>query len=542
MAFSEGWLESLLKHCDEVTCVASRLVEQGKLSTGKYGIEKNFGDSWNKFDEIGFRTYADSIQSNEVKEGGLYMPLLVRKKDFESVGGYPEGNIVPGSDVFSPIIAKPGVPVISGDTAFIEKLGRIGVKHVTAFDSVVYHFQEGEKRGSSSAASLHSRDSVAICNNSLQGINGEKVLWGHLLEMPSTFGLDYSVVGGKTPESFTSYLNTNKKDPAIALQNATFIPRFFAERRTMMYLQDNLRAMGKPSSQQEMNLRDADCHVTNTVDTAVSYPEYDFDICPVGVDSSLFVPMDKDIVRSKHGIQRHEKVGIFVGALDDVKGWSEVFDIIESEPELSWIVVTKYHEKLSHPRIRFYSQQTQAVLVELLNCSDFFILGSPVETQCLAAIEAALCDVPVVIKPVGIFSSFTDEEKKSVGSVHYNLNQGVKDIFSNQRGFCPRETVIDKDITLEAMFEKWWILLARENMKAISERYQGYNRNAEKLPLKAKVLYKLEVFYRFKVLKPLIHRDTFYSTAEMSVFVRDNMPRPIHQFLRYCWRLSRGKA
>jgi len=543
MAFSEGWLESLLSHCDEGTCISSRLIEQGKLRTGKYGLEKNFGDSWQHYKEEEFQAYVSSIKSNETKEGGLYMPLLIRKADFEAVGGYPEGNIVPGTDIFNPEIAKAGQPVISGDTAFIEKLASIGVKHFTAFDSVVYHFQEGEKR-SENCIRFESKNAyvTAICNNSLNGINNEKVLWGHLLEqLPNTFGLDYEIVGGKTPESFSAYVTDNTFNPLTILQNATFIPRFFPEKRTLMYLQDNLRAMGSTTSQQELNLKNADCRITNTVDTAASYPEYDFDICPVGVDDILFSPMCKVDVRNKHGIKLSDKIGIFVGALDEVKGWPEVYKIIESEPDINWIVVTKYEQKLNHPRIKFYARQPQSSLVELLNCADFFILASPVETQCLAAIEAALCDIPVVIKSVGTFSSLTPQEKLSIGNVGNDLHKGVKSIFSSDREFSPRKTIISKGITLEATSELWWSVLARENMKALKESYQGISREEGRLSLFNRMVYGIELFYRFKVLKPIIKRDTFYSVAEISVFVRDNMPGPIHASMRYLWRLTRGK-
>ena len=88
MAFSDGWLDVLLQHCESDVCVASRLVEQGRLKTGKYGIEKNFGTSWENYNEDGFQEYAKSISDNKFKEGGLFMPLLVKKSDFIEVGGY----------------------------------------------------------------------------------------------------------------------------------------------------------------------------------------------------------------------------------------------------------------------------------------------------------------------------------------------------------------------------------------------------------------------------------------------------------------------
>ena len=65
--------------------------------------------------------------------------------------------------------------------------------------------------------------------------------------------------------------------------------------------------------------------------------------------------------------------------------------------------------------VRVFNRIYQRQVAELLNCADFFILGSPVETQCLAAIEANLCNIPVVMPLVGIYRDFTAEERARVG-------------------------------------------------------------------------------------------------------------------------------
>ena len=513
------------------------------MSTGKHGIEKNFCNSRESYDEAGFEAYAESISSNRVEEGGLNMPLLVRKSDFHAVGGYPEGNIVPGSDPFNPVIASAGVSVVSGDAAFIQKLEKIGIQHITAFNSIVYHFQEGERRSVTPFSFAHTSDQIAICNDQVMGINGEKVLWGHLLDLPNTIPFDYEKVEGKTPESFQAYANDKLTDASLILQNASFVPRFFPDKHTLVYLQDNLRAMGKMSVSQEMNLKNADCRVTNTIDIAVSYPEYDFEICPVGVDSKLFRPENKERVRKKYGINLEDKVGIFVGALDEVKGWSEVKSIIEDEDlKIQWLVISKYDEEFIHPRVRQYSKQSQDVLVELLNAADFFILGSPIETQCLAAIEAALCDVPVVIKPVGIFTSLTEVERARVGSVQMNLKNGVKDVLANMDRFFPRTTMLEKGLSLAETNGKWYSLLVNEKMRALSNIYRRGPREKIELSVIRKAFYRLEIYYRFRILKTIIGRDTFYSAAEISVYTKDNLPKPCYKTLRYLWRFFRGKS
>lgn len=144
MAFSPNWLENLIAGYHGQNCVTSRLVESGKMESGQYGIGKNFGRSISSYYEKGFQKYASAIAINDIKPGGLYMPLFIRKKHFLSVEGYPEGNPLPGSDIFHPKLAKLGELSISGDTIFMAKLQSQGIIHETTFSSIVYHFQEGE--------------------------------------------------------------------------------------------------------------------------------------------------------------------------------------------------------------------------------------------------------------------------------------------------------------------------------------------------------------------------------------------------------------
>jgi hypothetical protein len=69
------------------------------------------------------------------------MPAIFSKDLFINSGMYPEGNIYPNG------IGTLSGPVIqSGDDYYFKLLEkRFGMKHITVFNSVVYHLQEGEK-------------------------------------------------------------------------------------------------------------------------------------------------------------------------------------------------------------------------------------------------------------------------------------------------------------------------------------------------------------------------------------------------------------
>lgn len=141
MAFSPDWLPKLLKHLNTNTIPCSRLVESGKLSSGEYGISKDFGKSYDKYSEPGFLKFASEVQLPKVEPGGLFMPVAFYKDDFVRSGGYPEGNIYAGG-----VGAYPGTFMESGDHYFFYKNPIMKQKkHITVFDSVVYHIQEGEK-------------------------------------------------------------------------------------------------------------------------------------------------------------------------------------------------------------------------------------------------------------------------------------------------------------------------------------------------------------------------------------------------------------
>ncbi|MDH4467879.1 MAG: glycosyltransferase [Bacteriovoracaceae bacterium] len=542
MAFTPNWVENLYQSYDGSSCVASRLVEAGKIPTGKYGIEKNFGHDFSNYREEEFLSYASILSSKDDQLGGLYMPLLVRKDVFEKVGCYPEGNIVEGSDIFFPIISKPGEKLISGDTAFVAKLESIGVKHKTCFSSVVYHFQEGEKRSEERGLKIQEAHTprVAVCNDIVTGTMGEKVLWDQLLELPNTIGVDFEIAKGKKEKHFASYISQNANDVQIVVQNASFIDLVDTSRFTVAFLQDDLRKMGNPSFDQEKNLSHASLLVTNSIEAMASYPEYSFEMIPVGVDETLFRPMDKLLMRAKWGISTGAVVGIFVGALNEVKGWGRVKKCIEEDRSVHWIVVTKYNEEFSAPNVKLFSRIPQKDLAELLNCADFFMLGSEVETQCLAAIEAALCNTPIIMKSVGIFASMNASDKNKIGLFDLDFSSSIKMISSKL--FSPRETILKFPLSKQSSMESWLELLSNIVLKIENQKFLNANNlNIAPRPQGFQNLaYRWEFFFRRKILRRFIGREYFLSIPEMSVYFRDHSPRFIYLLAKSTWKLLKS--
>ena len=144
MVFSENWLSNLLKHHNGKNIPCSRLVESGKLGTayGRHGTIHNFGTNPKKIDYIEWYNKANSISEDRVEMSGLLMPSLFSTSFFKETGGFPEGNIYSDGEAGSMV----GHVISPGDVYYFNKLEtEYGMKHITVFDSLVYHIQEGEK-------------------------------------------------------------------------------------------------------------------------------------------------------------------------------------------------------------------------------------------------------------------------------------------------------------------------------------------------------------------------------------------------------------
>jgi hypothetical protein len=130
MAFSPGWLDALERRLDGKTLPVSRLVEPGLLRPGMHAVEIDLGRDPRTFPFDSWHLLSKDLADSRVEPGGLFMPCVLHRETFLQVGGYPHGNI----------------DGRSGDAILFDKMAQAGFAHVTCFDSLVYHMQEGEMR------------------------------------------------------------------------------------------------------------------------------------------------------------------------------------------------------------------------------------------------------------------------------------------------------------------------------------------------------------------------------------------------------------
>lgn len=282
MSFSTGWLDALIAAYDGNNVISSRLVESGKLRSGIHGIEKNFGKDISGYKEKNFLTFANSISKKKIVEGGLYMPILLRKNHFLKVNGYPEGNLKKNADIFSNDIASKKEEQVPGDKVLIQKLKTIDVKHVTAFNSIVYHFQEGEKDTEDKIITNTYLKNIAVCGNLSFKTFKNKLLAYYLVgNIPNTYLIDAKILTiNDSKEKINKIIKNNYPKTKIIIKNATSANFINPELYTICFIEDDLRKFGKRNIQQEINLKYCNKRVTNSIEIAISYAEYDFEIIP----------------------------------------------------------------------------------------------------------------------------------------------------------------------------------------------------------------------------------------------------------------------
>lgn len=154
---------------------------------------------------------------------------------------------------------------------------------------------------------------------------------------------------------------------------------------------------------QKNALRSSQIRVANSNYSAHSYKDCgDFKVIPIGTDTKLFRPMDKQAMRGKYGIP-NKMVYIWVGSHHPVKGWDKIQQKIMDYKDIFWILVFKDHGEQELKNTKVFCRIPQEQLAELYNCADACISESVVESLGLAIIEAMFCGIPVLATRTGFF-------------------------------------------------------------------------------------------------------------------------------------------
>jgi len=473
MSYAPGCLENLLRHSGEHSFLTSRLVEMGRMQTGPHGIEKSFGSNPRNFRRNQFDKYSFRIREDRRESGGLFMPLLVKRADFLSLGGFPEGNLTDDSienylatgEVSS--YALRGEKCIPGDKALFDRAALLGLNHVTVFNSLAYHFQAGERTDENKASSVK-RSGIGIFNDRITGINGETTLWGELSERSQNRGIRTIAFGG--PQYGTRFiywlrsslvLSRMKIKPRVVISNATFSYPYVGSWRRVVIKQDS------PSGNELKNrylrffqnvvLRSADVVIANDADF-VSASRHK------GVDW-IVIPISREFNGTRMSLMSPTKTPrcLFVGAFNSVKGWPEIKSNVISRTDIFWEIVSKYEDdnhglpNAKGPNWRIQRCLSQSSINELMASCDFLIVNSPYESQCLAAIEACQVNLPMLSTPTGLIGNLPEDTRVAFGLFRSSPLSHLDEFLAMLEGgqFAPKEALDDLGICGADGWELW---------------------------------------------------------------------------------------
>ena len=477
MAYAPGFLHSILSYAAPNDYVSGKLIESGRLKPAEIAVKKNFGKTLKRFKRKAFYNYAGRIADSTFQIGGLYMPAVVSKESFLAAGGYPEGNISIDSmanyiDGKGYALAHIGDKLVSGDDAFVRKFLRQGGRHITINSALVYHFQEGEKSTSSKSSNRSVASGVAVLNDQLIGINGEQTLWNYLIQDLESRGINVRPmplgVHQKIPYRISRGGLWRRPTPRMVFRNASFLRRIRGPWRQVALLQDRVTTP-KIVAAQKLALKDAAALVTN------SWELFKLQLLSLNKRSHVLpLPVHPAWENSLLGVPAVKNFdAIFVGAFNETKGWDAVRELVYKFPETTFLLVSKYQndepnfkDSLHPDNVKILRCLSTEDLISQVDRCRIFIVGSPFETQCLAAMEAAFRDLVICMKPTGILAQLPLELRNQIGEFDTELSiafgKALKRISLDSKEFSPAEALTKAGLNSLQLRERWMNLLLQE--------------------------------------------------------------------------------
>lgn len=306
-----------------------------------------------------------------------------------------------------------------------------------------------------------------LVNDCLTCITGTKTLWHYLLQKIP--GLQDKTFGYTPYEELASKIEHEAKqkgNPQFIIRNASYFRRINLNVPTISLVQDIKD--GKMRDQQLDVCNSSNVTVFNSAYTAAKYQNVTSRkiIIPLGVDFSIFTPQtDKASLARKVGILPDSV--LFVGSTNNIKGWDILLSIMNSS-NFNFCCVMKDTTipNISNTRIRFFNRVDHTRLVDIYNACSMLVCTSLMETQHLAGIEAAACNIPIVASNVGCYHEL---QNGTWGRLVRNLDPNaflmeIDYVFNHYKEFSPRQYFLDKKYDTESCVSAW-INLVNEVIK-----------------------------------------------------------------------------
>ncbi len=140
----------------------------------------------------------------------------------------------------------------------------------------------------------------------------------------------------------------------------------------------------------------------------------------VGINTDLFIPMDKYKLREKYNLDREDKLVLFIGRLEKEKNLEFLINSFNElkikNKKCKLILVGDGRERNNlenlvrklklENSIVFKGALDHNKIPEIINCSDVLTICSMYESGPLVAIESLACGIPVVTNDIGRVKEF----------------------------------------------------------------------------------------------------------------------------------------
>jgi hypothetical protein len=370
--------------------------------------------------------------------------------------------------------AIPGDRLVTGDKAFVTRFLASGGKQTTSNRAVVYHFQEGEKSNARPSRISKISSGIAIANDQLIGVNGEETLWNYLIDdlrevgfkvCPIPLGVNQTI-----PYRLSRPILWKKPTARLLFRNATFLRALRGPWRQIVLLQDQIENKRLLRNQSEA-VNGAHVKITNSPELLLSHnsnPQQHTYLQPL--------PVNTDWEKVESNSQGDSNISaIFVGAFNETKGWSSVKKIIENNQNVSFTCVSKYPDDLpffdngrTPSNVTILRCLSTSQLIDQVDTADIFIVGSPFETQCLAAMEAATRNIPVCMTRTGIFSQLSQEIRSLIGEFDEDLAVSFESLIRRLRkdpnSLQPAQGMCDAGLSV-AQIRSAWVQIFKDEME-----------------------------------------------------------------------------
>jgi len=131
MVFGPDWAVPLMSEAAPNIWVSPVLVEPGVVPVAKVNVLQDFGRDVESFQSKEWGAFVTKHRGSEVAPSGWFMPVLVHRETFLSMGGYPLDAPFPHPNDLK---------------LFTQIMPSFGVKHVRHYGSWAYHFQRLSQR------------------------------------------------------------------------------------------------------------------------------------------------------------------------------------------------------------------------------------------------------------------------------------------------------------------------------------------------------------------------------------------------------------